>query len=206
MGFIKGIGMKIQKKYLLFMIAVPLLTAASLFPASCPICSGSGYLASTPQMENVEIVDSKTQELYVTRDVCDAWIAYKYEIQLLMKNNGAEKAEGWIKLVLREHIEGRVMDTQYISVAIEGYNTVESVYAVWFKTGLDIPGRTDVYAEVIKGNVPDEICEGTGRVSVNTWLLISGFKESFAEAAREQHEYKPPVYYPPATEGGGWAE
>jgi len=157
-------------------------------------------------MENVEIVSAESEELYVTREICELFIAYKYNIILILKNNGSEDAEGYIKLVLKDFSEGRVMDIQYLSTAIPGESTIEATYTVWFGTGLDVPGRTDVFAEVITGEIPDETCDGSGKVSANTWLLVNGFKDKFREEVRIHQEYKPPVWYPPETEGGGWDE
>lgn len=201
-----SIKFRFQKKYIAFLTVVPLLVVASLFQVECPVCEGLGFMASSPAMEYVEITNAESDEVYVTREVCDAFIAYKYDIMLTLKNNGPEDVEGYIKLVLKEYAKGRVMDIQYLSVAIPGESAIEATYTVWFGTGLDVPGRTDIYAEVVTGEVPDDTCNGNGKVSLNTWLLVNGFKDSFREVVRVHHEYKPPVWYPPETEGGGWAE
>lgn len=201
-----SIRFRFQKKYIAFLTIMPLLAVTSLFQVECPVCHGTGHMASMPAMENVEIVSAESEELYVTREICEAFIAYKYNIILILKNNGSEDAEGYIKLVLKDFSEGRVMDIQYLSTAIPGESAIEATYTVWFGTGLDVPGRTDVFAEVVTGEIPDETCGGTGKVSANTWLLVNGFKDKFKEVVRVHHEYKPPVWYPPDTEGGGWAE
>jgi len=159
-----------------------------------------------PVMENVEITNAESDELYITREICEAFIAYKYDIKLTLKNNSPEDAEGYIKLVLKEYAKGRVMDIQYLSVAIPGESAIEATYTVWFGTGLDVPGQTDIYAEVVTGEIPDDTCNGSGKVSLNTWLLVNGFKDSFREVVRVHHEYKPPVWYPPDTEAGGAEE
>lgn len=201
-----SIRFRFQKKYIAFLTIMPLLAASSLFQVECPVCEGTGYMASMPTMEHVEITNAESEELYVTREICEAFIAYKYDIKLWLKNNGPEDAEGWVKLVLKEYAKGRVMDIQYLSVAIPGESAIEATYTVWFGTGLDVPGRTDVFAEVVTGEITDETCSGTGKVSANTWLLVNGFKDKFQEVVRVHQEYKPPVWYPPDTEGGGWAE
>ncbi len=98
------------------------------------------------------------------------------------------------------------MDTQYLLVNIQGETTIEATYAIWFGTGLDVAGLTEVFAEVITGDIPDDICDGRGRVALNIWFLLNGFKDNFKEITRIRHEYQPPVWYPPETEGGGWNE
>lgn len=201
-----SIRFRFQKKYIAFLTIIPLLAVTSLFQVECPVCEGTGYMESMPAMEHVEITNAESEELYVTREICELFIAYKYNIILILKNNGPEDVEGWVKLVLKEYAKGRVMDIQYLSVAIPGESAIEATYTVWFGTGLDVPGRTDVFAEVVTGEIPDETCSGGGKVSLNTWLLVNGFKDKFKEVVRVHHEYKPPVWYPPETEGGGWAE
>lgn len=201
-----SIRFRFQKKYIAFLTIMPLLTVISLFQVDCPVCGGDGSLASSPPMKNVEITDWESKEISVTREICDEFLAYKYDLMLTLKNNGTEDAEGWIKLILRDFSQGKVLDIRYLGVAIPGESAIEATYTVWFSTGLDVPGKTEIHAEVVAGEVPDETCNGSGKVSLNIWLLANGFKEAFQEVVRAHEEYKPPVWYPPETEGGGWAE
>ena len=92
---------RFQKKYVAFLTVVPLIAAASLIQVNDPVCQGTGFLASSPEMVNVEITNSESREIYVTREICEQFIAYKYEIALDLKNNGDADAAGWIKLVLK---------------------------------------------------------------------------------------------------------
>ena len=48
----------------------------------------------------------------------------------------------------------------------------------------------------------------SGSQGIGVFLIESksGFGDKFREEVRVHHEYKPPVWYPPETEGGGWAE
>lgn len=197
---------RFQKKYVAFLTVVPLIAAASLIQVNDPVCQGTGFLASSPEMVNVEITNSESREIYVTREICEQFIAYKYEIALDLKNNGDADAAGWIKLVLKNINEITVIDIQYLWVVIPAKSAVEASYTIWFGTGLDLPGTTEVVADVVDGQVPDQVCGGTGKISLNTWLLAEAFKDNFSEVVRVYKDYIPPRYYPPDTEGGGWAE
>lgn len=197
---------RFQKKYVAFLTIVPLIAATSLIQVDDPVCGGTGLLSSSPEMANVEITSSESRELYVTREICEQFIAYKYEIALDLKNNGDVDAVGWIKLILKNITEITVIDIQYLWVAIPAQSALEANYTIWFGTGLDIPGTTEVNAEVVDGQIPDQVCGGTGKISLNTWLLAEAFKDNFSEVVRIYKEYTPPRYYPPDTEGGGWAE
>jgi len=191
------------KKAIVFFTLIPVLTIFSLIRTECPVCGGTGQLASLPGMEYVEILRYSSEELYVTREICEAFIVYKYKLAIELQNEGDQETEGYIKLILKEYITGNVIDIQYVSVAIAAKTIMETDYTVYFGTGIDIPGKTEISAEVVTGEIEDTVCDGTGSVPINLAFLINGFKDSFLEEARSIKQYKPPVYYPPDE---GWAE
>jgi hypothetical protein len=109
-------------------------------------------------------------------------------------------------MVLRDYSKGAIMDIQYLFVSVPSQSLIESAYVIYFGTALDVPGKTEVYAEVVTGEIEDQTCEATGRLPLNTAFLVNRLTDVFEEKARIVQEYKPPIYYPPDTEGGGWAE
>lgn len=197
---------RFQKKYVAFIVVVPLLMLTSLLQIECPVCQGQGSISSSPAMENVELVQIEEVEAYVLRDVCEMYILFRYDVILTLKNNGPEAAEGWIKMILRDTSKSTPMDIQYITIEIPGETFIESIYTVWFQSGLDLEGMTEIHGEVVTGEIPDVTCNGTGKVSLNSWLVVKGLKESFQETIRTIKEFKPPLYFPPETEGGGFEE
>jgi len=197
---------KFQKKYLFFSPIVIFLMVTSIIHVDCPLCGGTGHLPAMPYMENVEIVNTESEELYVTAEICEAFIVYKYNLILELKNNGDDDAEGYIKMVLRDYTKGVIMDIRYLSVSVPGQSSIEASYIIYFGTALDVAGRTEVFAEVVTGEIEDYTCEGTGKVPLNAAFLISRLKDVFKEKSRTVQEYKPPTYYVPDTEGGGWEE
>ncbi|MFC1866190.1 hypothetical protein ACFLYB_05720, partial [Chloroflexota bacterium] len=48
-------------------------------------------------------------------------------------------------------------------------------------------------ATVLTGDVPDVTCDGAGKVSLNTWLLINQLKSSFQEITRAEKPFASPV-------------
>lgn len=197
---------EVKKKYIVFFTFVPLVFAVSSMKLDCPIDGGTGYLETMPGMENVQITDSEFDEKYVVREVCGAYTAYKYDVVLSLENKGPEPVVGWVKLILKDVKKGFVMDIQYLTVQIPANSAIESTYVVWFGTGLYEIGRTEVIPEVVTDQIPCSISDGTGKVKLNTWLLVNGLKDSFQEVARLQEQFRPPVFIPDQTEGGEAAE
>ncbi len=191
-----------QKKYIAFFTVVPLVFTVSMVKLDCPIDGGTGYLQAMPGMENVQITDSEFDEKYVVREVCGAYTAYKFDIVLSLENTGTENAEGWVKLILKDIKKGTVMDIQYMAIEIPANSAIESTYVMWFQTGLYEVGRTEVVPEVVTDQIACAISEGTGKLALNTWLLVNGLEDNFHEMARLQEEFRPAYYNQGSGEGG----
>ena len=198
--------LRFHKRYFFFFPIVIALSVTSIARVDCPVCNGTGYLEAMPAMENVEITNTVSEELYKTTEICSAYIVYKYNLTLELKNNGIDDATGFVKMVLRDYTEGVVMDIQYLSISVPGQTATEATYVIYFGTALDVSGRTEIYAEVVTGKIEDQTCEATGKLSLNTAFLVNRLPDVFKEKARTAQEYKPPIYYPPDDEGGGFAE
>jgi len=194
-----------QKKYIVFLTVIPLLVVTSLVKAECPVCQGTGTMSFMPGIENVELLNVESEETYISRQFCEMYILYKYNVMLSLKNNGPDEVGGWIKLILREFRKGKVLDIQYLYIDFPGETTMDCTYVVWFRSGLDAPLLTEVHAELETGEIPDLTCNGTGKVLINTWHLVNYLKESFLETARVEQEFRPPIYYDPFTDPD-WAE
>ena len=98
---------RLQKKYIAFLTVVPLLLSTALIQVECPVCDGTGYVHSTPGMEDVELVDIDSEEVEVIRDACGMFLLYHYVIDLEFKNQGYQDTIGYIKLVLVDFTEGK---------------------------------------------------------------------------------------------------
>jgi hypothetical protein len=191
---------KFQKKHIAFLTVIPLLVMTSIIQVDCPIDGGTGHLTSTPGMENVELTNPTSKEVAITRDVCGAYIVYIYDITLPLQNHNTHPVEGYVKLVLREFREAKVMDVQYLPVRILGETAVEVTYRIGFTSGLDVELQTKVDAEVLSGDFLDETCNGTGRIPLNAWVLARGLKDDLREISFTQNKLRPPYYIEPDIE------
>ncbi len=184
----------VKKRTLAFFTMVPLLALTSLITVPCPIDNGTGTLATSPGMENVEISDYYAHEWRITRDSCGQYILYFYDIDISLYNKGDIDAQGWLKLTLVDISKDNrpTVDTQYRSVNIPAGTVMDSFYTVVFGTGLDAYGTTDVIIEVVTGDMPDITCDGSGHVPSNTWLFINSLKNRLTDTVTSQLEYHPP--------------
>ena len=195
--FIKFIS---NKAYLAFFLMMPLLAGTSLAKLECPVCDGTGVLNSTPGMEKVELVSYDPQQIMVARDVCAQYVIYLYDITLKLNNDGTDATSGYARAILKDYVLGKVIDTQYLPIEIDGESMIESRYEIGFQALLDEPKRAIVEVTLLDGSIPDTICDGTGKISLNAWLLADRFKESYQEISRVEHKFVPMPYLPPDIE------
>ena len=184
---------RFQKKYFAFLLIVPLLTITAIIRTDCPVCGGDGVINAMPAMENVKLVNSESLEIDKLRDACSSFLMYNYDIKLSLTNDGGDTAIGFLKLILLDFTEGKVLDTQYTVIEIPGETSLDVDYNVWFETGLDKELQTVVNATVLTGEVPCTTCNGTGKISLNTWPLVNQLKSSFQELNRAEKPFVSPV-------------
>jgi len=110
-----------------------------------------------------------------------------------------------LKLILRDYAKGTMLDRQYVSVHIPAEATADINFKVWFRTGIDVPTTIDAHAEKVTDNVPDDVCDGKGKLPLNMWLVVDRLKGTLKEISREQQDFTPPAPFFPA-DGGSWAE
>ncbi len=191
---------RLPKKYIAFLTVIPLLVMTSIIQITCPVCSGTGHMNSTPGMENVELTNPQSKEIGITRDVCGAYIVYIYDIILPLQNHNTYTVEGYVKLMLREYREARVMDVLYLPVRLLGETAMEITYRIGFTSGLAVEMQTKVEAEVMSGDFLDETCNGTGKLPLNAWVLARGLRDELREMSFTQNKLRPPFYIEPDIE------
>lgn len=188
--------LRFKKKYFAFLTVVPLLAITAMITVPCPVCDGTGVVNSLPNTEMVSILEINTDQLLGSGIPCGAYIVYKYGVAIRLLNESPESAEGWleIRLINSNNVDNPILDTQYVQINIPAEAVVNNEYVVSFGTVMVFQEGLEVQAEVVEGNVPDLICDGTGRISLNTWPLISGFKEHFTVVVQETQPYNPPQF------------
>jgi len=186
---------KFQKKYLAFFTVMPLLLITSFIQVDCPVCSGTGMVSNSLGMEKVRIVEMESREIGTMYHACGMFLMYGYEVDLTLENKGSQDAIGWIKLVLVDFKEGKPTDNRYTVIEVPADSSWEFQFSVWFQSNHDEKRVTEVRAEVLTGEVPDETCDGTGSVPLNTYPVISNLKQQFQELYAAEIPWVPPAFY-----------
>lgn len=190
-------NLRFKKKYFAFLTIVPLLAVTAVISVPCPVCDGTGVVNSLPNTEMVSILEIDSEQLLGSGVPCGAYIVYKYGVDIKLLNESLENAEGWLEILLvNTNLEegNNILDRQYVQINIPAEAVVTNKYMVSFGTVMVFQEGLEVRAEVVEGNVPDLICDGTGSIPVNTWPLINGFKEHFTEVVQEAQPYNPPKF------------
>lgn len=188
----KGSKLRIQKKYFAFLLAVPLLTITAIINVDCPVCGGDGYISGMPAMENVKLTRIESTEVDTVRDACSSFLMYNYDVKVSLTNEDKDTAVGFMKMILLDFTQGRVLDTQYTVIEIAGESSLDIAYNIWFETGLDEKLKTIVNATILTGDAPDITCAATGKISLNTLPLVSQLKNSFQEVTRAERPFTSP--------------
>jgi len=199
----KSTKIRFNKKYIAFFACVPILLIFSSLTAKCPVCEGTGHLSSTPDMKYVQLISSDFKELQISRDVCTTYIVYSYTITLTLKNDGNTDTKGYAKAILKSYSKGSILDSQYLPVNIPKQSTIEEQYDIAFRaTGLDQAEAAKVEVQLESGDFDCKICSGSGKISINSWLLAKTLQNSYKEISIVEHQYTPAAYLPPDIEDG----
>jgi len=182
---------RLQKKFVVFFTVVPLLTITAMVQVDCPVCEGRGTISGSRGMENVRITEFDSRARHVMKDACIDWVTYLYDVTLSLQNEGADAAQGWIKLVLMDTREDKIMSIRFLSVEVPAQIKQRNAYLIYFGSDTYEQLRTEVYAEVIIGEITDITCNGTGKVSLNELFFVNTLKHTLQETVQIQHPYRP---------------
>jgi hypothetical protein len=188
-------NLTIQKKYLAFFIAVPIMLSTALIKLPCPVCEGKGLVSSTG-MDGVEISDIQAEEYSTFLVGCDTYRVYQYNIVVTLVNSSEQDAGGYVSFILVSNTTGQILDTQYAIAEVQHQTTAQINFSTYFQIDvtLNMPESTRVAAKVLSGDIKDKACDGTGRVSLNTWQLINSLKTTFIEQQRVATPYEQPLW------------
>jgi hypothetical protein len=189
------VSFRFQKKYLAFFTVVPLLIVTTFVQVNCPVCDGSGIVSNSLGMEKVEIVEIESEEIGTMYHACGMFLMYGYKVNITLKNVGGEDAIGWLKMVLIDFEEGVPTDNRYTVVEVPAESAWEYEFSVWFQSNHDEKRVTEVQAAILTGEVPDETCDGTGKIAMNTYPLINNLKDQFQELYRAEVPWVPPAFW-----------
>jgi hypothetical protein len=182
------------KKYIAFFGITGIVLITTFIKVPCPVCDGIGTVSTAVGMENVFLFSLQTDLKYANPDFCMGYTLYEYDIDMSLTNSGAEKATGWIKLVLKDTYRGDILDMRYVPVEIPKEATVGSSFTTWFTTPYDVSQEVTVDATVEFGGVKDLTCSGTGSLPLNISFMAGAIKSSLLRAVRVEQQFKPPPY------------
>jgi hypothetical protein len=189
------VNFKFQKKYLAFFTVVPLLLITTFVEVDCPVCDGTGIVSNSLGMENVIIKNIESEEIGTMYHACGMFLMYGYEVNITLENQGEQDAIGWLKLVLIDYVKGTPEDNRYTVVEVPANSAWEFEFSVWFQSNHDEKRVTEVKAVVLTGEVPDETCDGTGKIALNTYPLINNLKDQFKQTYKAEVPWVPPAFW-----------
>ncbi|MDD2252634.1 MAG: hypothetical protein PHQ10_06705 [Dehalococcoidales bacterium] len=195
-----GSKFKIQKRYIAFFTLVPILALTALIKTPCPVCNGTGTVASTG-MDEVEIISVEYHEQTRFLAGCDTYRVYQYEVNIVFENHSHEEAAGWVNMYLIDFTTGKLIDTRFSIAEVEPQSATENTFTVYFSTSVmvDQPKITEVKASIVKGDSDCKACNGHGKIAINSWPLVNELKDTYIDIQREPRPYMPPIWV--ETEG-----
>jgi hypothetical protein len=189
---------KIQKKYFAFFTIVPLLIASAIIKVPCPVSEATGYI-SPNGMRWVSISDIQATSGGVYLAFCGIYRIYPTDITITLSNNGEDDASGYLSLSLVNWVDGQVLDSQYVVVHIPAGKQVSSIYNIFFQTNVDDPQTVKVNAKIVGSDIICKACNGTGKVTLNSWPFYSIMKDRIIQADQQTEltDVFQPFFLPP---------
>ena len=128
----------------------------------------------------------------MSRDTCTMYTIVKASPIFSVVNSGDVKANGWLKVNLVD-MQDNVLATQFISVDIDANSFANFEYplAFGFASENALPTDVQLKAEVLKNNAACLACNGTGKVSLNLYLLDKTFKDSLIQKVKSIQQFQP---------------
>ena len=182
----------IHKKHIAFFTIIPLLVATALIKVPCPVCDGTGTISNTG-MGAVDVVSVRANatDIYLVEG-CFNYRVYEYDVYLTLRNNSPDQdADGFVRLVLIDQIRGQILDDQIVVVQVPALSGMESTHSVVFLTLIDDPQQVRVDAQELRNEVPDQVCEGTGKVALNYLPFYKATMDRLVAVQRIETIYKP---------------
>ena len=198
-------GHKVQKRYVAFFVAVPLLFLLAFIKVPCPICDGTGII-STTGMGQVAVthVDATLKSVGVVSG-CVNFISYNYDVALTLQNKDEQlDANGYVKLGLVDYKTSKLLSSQYVLVSVPANMEITTTFSTTFSVGVDAPITTRVTAEVILNNAPCQACNGTGKVALNNAPLLRAMKKAYAMEQQQVSVYSITAPAPIAVVSDEW--
>ena len=200
----------LSKPKLYFLAIAPLLLATALIKVECPVCYGEGSVVGSVGMDRIHIVSTESRIIDSIQDACTGYIVTQARPIITVFNVATESAEGWLELTLVNADTGDKLATRHVPVTISGESTVvlNSLLAFAFYSADIPPENLEIVAEPLTDTVDDPVCNGSGRVSINTYFLAKAFKDRLVSTVQLEQEFGPDLSHgePGSQEWLDWWE
>ncbi len=171
---------KLQKKYLAFFTLVPLMVLTALVKVPDPVCSGTGKISNNG-MSTVTVlkIDSSLQAR-AEYDACLSYRVYTYNVIVTLQNSAKERdANGYLAMGIVDSKTGKLLGTQPVLAVVPASQQVQNFFTVTFYLKSDPPGDTRIVAGIDNNDQKCQVCEGTGKVTLNAWMLAKFQKSAY---------------------------
>ena len=200
----------LTKPKLYFLAIAPLLLATALIRVECPVCCGTGCVEGSIGMEKIRVISTESRILDTIQDACTGYIVTKAHPIISFFNLGTEAAIGWLTVNLVNTDSGENLAQQYIPVTIDGNTTIvldSNVVFAFYSADIP-PENLDIVTEPLTGTVSDPVCNGSGRIGINTYFLAQQFKDRLVSAVKSEQEFGPDLSHgePGSKEYMDWWE
>ena len=184
----------LQKKYRVFFLAVTLLMTSAFVGLPCPVCDGDGIISSYRTDEvDIDKLDFRETSSYI--DACANFKMYLFHVDVTL-NNSSEvfSSQGQMAFILVHSKTGQKLSTSYGKFELEPLETGTFSFDLSFPVTatIDESDATYILGKVLTGDVPDDACNGTGRVSLNEFLVKKAMSESYIYAQASKVPYIKP--------------
>ena len=191
MGTLRKITSK-PKYYFIFPLVVCALFGTSLIQVNCPICAGTGSIAYSVGMENVQVLSVEPRIISARQDACTSFIVVKADPVITVTNTSSIEASGYLELDLIDLSDGRVLTSQHLAVTVpaSAMTVLQTDNFAFAWESVDTPPEDmDIQASVVNEQVPCLACGGSGKVNLSSYLLTRSYKDNFISSIRSQSDY-----------------
>lgn len=176
-----------------FLAIAPLLLATAIIKVDCPTCHSQGSVVGSNYMDAVRIVSVEDRIIDSLQDACTGYIVTKARPVISAFNVGSNDATGWLAIELINTDTNEHLAKQYLDVRVSGSTTVvlESLVVFAFYSSDIPPQHLCLEVSPLTGTVPDPICNGTGKVSINSYFLAQAFNQQLFTSIQNEIEFWP---------------
>lgn len=166
------------KNLTIFTIIFASLASTTLIKIDCPICGGTGYVYNIPGIENLQILDVSYEEEVVIDYPCELYFMYSYVVNTTVRNDGSDPVTGIVVFIVEDPEKNVTVVARpaliEVPANVERYEFSDKL--TFHVSYGKIPSSIDISVYIPKEKSECPVCEGRGKVPMNSWILSSSLK------------------------------